>query len=71
MNWAQTQRLDFITRRLADDGHINRADITAAFSISIPQASNDLRMWQIKNPAQIAYNGTTKRYERVRSQEAA
>ena len=40
--WNQQRRLEFIDFRLFSEGKINRKDLVAFFSISVPQASVDL-----------------------------
>ena len=39
---GQERRFEFIEFRLLWDGRLNRADLTAYFGISVPQASMDL-----------------------------
>lgn len=64
--WAQQQRLDFIAQRLETFGRVNRRDIMAAFDISKPQASADLRSFQTTvAPALIAYDPKRKCYVKV------
>jgi hypothetical protein len=64
LTWAQQARHDFITRRLSNPGYINRVDLQDAFEISTPQASIDLNRFMKMEPKAMAYNATTKRYER-------
>jgi len=57
------RRLLFISDLLAKKGHFNRADICQAFSISVPQASIDIRRWIEKHQGATVYNSSAKRYE--------
>lgn len=62
MNWAREQRMNFITERLAVVGAINRVDLVAKFRISTPQASLDLRQYQIDHPNAMFYDKSKRRY---------
>lgn len=44
-------------------GFINREHLMKKFEISTPQASYDLRDFQIRNPGVVIYNPSTKRFE--------
>ena len=63
MTWAQDQRAEFIANRLKTEGFIQRKHIVDKFSISIAQASLDLRWFIATNPDAMRYNKTNKRYE--------
>jgi hypothetical protein len=60
--WGIEQRLEFIEFRLFWDGEINRSAITKQFSISIPQASNDLKRYAEQAPGNLLYDRSLKRY---------
>lgn len=60
--FAQTVRMMWIDNVIDEDGEIGRGDIMAAFGISTPQASADLRRYMAKNPRRIAYDTHAKRY---------
>lgn len=61
-NWGQDRRLEFIDFRLMWEGRLNRADITAFFRISVPQASLDLAKYQEKAPENAYYDRNQKSY---------
>jgi hypothetical protein len=61
-HWGQERRLEFIDFRLLWEGHLNRADITAFFRISVPQASLDLAKYQEIAPDNMVYDRTQKAY---------
>ncbi|HKS33543.1 MAG TPA: WYL domain-containing protein [Enterobacteriaceae bacterium] len=61
-NWGQDRRLEFIDFRLLWDGRLNRADITAFFRISVPQASLDLAKYQEIAPDNASYDRNQKSY---------
>lgn len=60
--FARTVRMIWIDAVIDDDGEIGRREIMAAFGISTPQASADLRRYMSKNPGRIAYDRSGKRY---------
>jgi predicted DNA-binding transcriptional regulator YafY len=62
LRWGVEQRLEFIEFRLFWQGGINRADLIDQFGVSVPQASADLSHYQALAPANIAYDGSGKRY---------
>ena len=62
IRWGVEQRLDFIEFRLFWEGEINRSALTRQFSISIPQASNDLRRYEERAPGNLFYDTSLKRY---------
>ena len=53
----------FIRYCLDTTGYFNRADICDAFSVSVPQASLDIRKWLDTNPTGAIYNASRRRYE--------
>lgn len=61
-NWGQDRRLEFIDFRLLWEGRLNRADITAFFRISVPQASLDLAKYQEIAPENAYYDRNHKSY---------
>lgn len=61
-NWGQDRRLEFIDFRLLWEGRLNRADITAFFRISVPQASLDLAKYQEIAPENAYYDRNQKSY---------
>ena len=60
--WGQERRLEFIDFRLLWDGRLNRADLVNFFSISIPQASIDLALYQERAPGNMVYDRQEKAY---------
>ena len=62
MRWGVEKRLEFIEFRLYWEGGINRADITEQFGVSVPQASNDLSLYENTVPGNLAYDKSAKRY---------
>ena len=62
MTWGVGQRLEFIEFRLFWEGSINRADLVELFGISIPQASKDLALYQVRAPGNMDYDKRSKRY---------
>ena len=60
--WGQERRLEFIDFRLFWDGRLNRADLANFFSISIPQASIDISLYQERAPGNIIYDRQEKAY---------
>lgn len=60
--WGQQRRLEFIDFRLYWEGRINRADLTAHFGISVPQASLDLARYQELAPRNLTYERREKVY---------
>lgn len=61
--FSQFLRLVWIDSRL-EQGTINRSDIAAAFGMSIPQASNDLKAYQTDHSDRIEYDHRAKTYLR-------
>lgn len=62
IRWGTEQRLEFIEFRTFWEGGVNRSDITQRFSVSVPQASNDLTLYQKLAPANLRYDSSEKRY---------
>jgi len=62
MRWGVEKRLEFIEFRLFWEGGINRADIMERFSVSVPQASKDLSLYEEKAPGNLVYDKRQKRY---------
>jgi hypothetical protein len=60
--WGQERRLEFIDWRLQWDGRINRADLTAFFGISVPQASLDIAKYLEMAPSNAVYDRSAKVY---------
>lgn len=54
--FAQTMRLIWIDARVEAAGFVRRADICAAFRISVPQASADLKAFRTRHPGSLAYD---------------
>jgi hypothetical protein len=71
MRWQVKQRMEFITTHLAEHGWIGRVPLIVKFDISVPQASNDLTMYQAIHPNAIQYDAHLKRYVRQKQAEAA
>lgn len=62
MRWGVEQRLEFVEFRLFWEGSINRADIVNFFGVSVPQASKDLTLYQMRAPGNMEYDSRGKRY---------
>lgn len=62
-NWFENQRVAFIAEMLHVYGFINREHLMRKFSISQPQASKDLRVFQQRSAGAVSYNLSAKRYE--------
>lgn len=62
IRWGIEQRLEFIEFRLFWEGGINRSALKEQFSVSIPQASNDLRRYNEQAPGNLVYDKSLKRY---------
>lgn len=62
MRWGLSKRLEFIEFRLFWEGAINRADIVETCSVSVPQASKDLALYQERAPGNVEYNNRAKQY---------
>ena len=62
IRWGTEQRLEFIDFRTFWEGGVNRGDITQRFGVSVPQASNDLTLYQKLAPANLRYDSSEKRY---------
>ena len=60
--WGRDRRLAFIDWRLRWDGRINRADLTAFFGISVPQASLDIARYLELAPANAVYDRSARVY---------
>ena len=68
--WGQTQRFEFIEWRLFWEGRLNRRDIELQFGVSTPQASIDIRNYQLNAPGNILYDSTIKTYIKTTNFEA-
>lgn len=62
MRWGVEQRLEFIEFRVFWENGLNRGDIVDFFDVSVPQASNDLKMYQELAPKNLRYDTRLKRY---------
>lgn len=62
LRWGTEQRLEFIEFKCFWEGGIRRGDITHRFSVSVPQASNDLALYQSLESQNIRYDTREKRY---------
>jgi hypothetical protein len=62
MNWFQQHRLEWIAETLRVFGFINRQHIMRKFSMSMPQASLDLALFQKLHPGVAEYDLTAKRF---------
>ena len=58
-------RILWIDDVIEEDGQINRADIARAFSVSMPQASYDLKRYMAAHPGRIAYDVRAKTYAKI------
>jgi len=64
VRWGIERRLEFIEFRLFWEGHVNRADLMAAFGISINQASTDLNRYLGMAPGNMVYDKSARAYVR-------
>lgn len=62
LSWSVEQRLQFLEYRLFWEGGLNRSDIIDEFSVSIPQASKDLSLYQTLAPENLRYDKSEKSY---------
>lgn len=62
IRWGTERRLEFIEFRVYWEGGIRRADLTATFGVSVPQASADLSLYQEQAPGNIVYDSSEKKY---------
>lgn len=62
LRWGTEQRLEFIEFMAFWEGGVRRADITGRFGVSVPQASNDLTLYQRLAPSNLRYDSSEKRY---------
>ena len=62
LRWGTAQRLEFIEFRLFWDGELNRGEIVEKFGVSVPQASNDLSLYQQQAPGNLQYDASRKCY---------
>lgn len=61
--WPDVDRRQWwISQQLALVGKINRSDICRAFSVSVPQASADIKRWTAANPGALQYDKSAKCY---------
>lgn len=68
LNWAATQRQNFIGEKLRNVGTLNRADVQNEFEISVQQASTDIAYYIRNNPKTVAYDKALKMYIYVREE---
>ena len=64
-SWLVEYRLAWIKESVEIFGQINRDNIMQKFRISLPQASYDIQKVLERWPDLMAYNRSTKRYERT------
>jgi hypothetical protein len=62
LRWNVRRRLKFIELRLYWEGRMNRGDLVDFFSISVPQASQDLALYQELAPGNLLYDKTARTY---------
>ena len=55
--------MEFIEFRIFWEDSINRADIIKQFGVSVPQASKDLTLYEVKAPGNLLYDKSAKRYK--------
>ncbi len=60
--WFKEQRLEWIRETVQIFGFINRGHIQKKFSVSTPQASQDLRDAMLEWPLLMKYDAKAKRY---------
>jgi hypothetical protein len=64
LRWGVERRLEFIEFRLFWDGHVNRADLTETFGVSVNQASTDLNRYIGMAPVNMIYDKSARAYIR-------
>ena len=62
LRWSQEARLRAIDEAAFWEGRVNRAGLVRRFGISVPQATNDLREYQARAPANLRYDTREKAY---------
>lgn len=62
MNWFAQHRQEWIAETVRVFGFINRKHIERKFGVSTPQASADLREFQLRNPGLIEYDVSAKKF---------
>jgi hypothetical protein len=62
VRWGTIKRLEFIEFKLFWDGSVNRSDLVSKFSVSIPQASADLKLYQEIVSDGCYYDSSLKAY---------
>ena len=60
LRWGVERRLEFIEFRLFWEGHVNRGDLTDAFSVSVNQASTDLNRYLGMAPDNMFYDKSAR-----------
>src|SRR5688572_29776709 len=60
--WGQLQRYVFLEHRLFWEGALSRTDLMDRFSISAPQASEDIANYLEKFPSSLEYDRSRKIY---------
>jgi hypothetical protein len=63
--WFAEYRLAWIKESVEIFGQINRENIMRKFKISVAQSSHDIKAATQRWPALMAYNSSTKRYEKI------
>jgi hypothetical protein len=62
LRWSEETRLRAIDAAAFWEGRVNRGDLIRRFSISVPQATNDLREYQARAPGNLRYDAKLKTY---------
>jgi hypothetical protein len=62
LRWSEETRLRAIDATAFWEGRVNRSDLMRRFGISVPQATNDLREYQARAPANLRYDTRAKAY---------
>ncbi len=60
--WARNVRYEFMEWKLFWEGQLNRSDLEAAFDISTPQASVDLKNYRGLAEGNVEYDSTAKSF---------
>ena len=63
LTWAEQYRMNWIKESILIFGFLNCEHIQKKFSLSKPQASNDIKMFMGLYPNTMKYNLSAKRYE--------
>lgn len=61
-SWGIDRRLEFIETRLYWSGRFNRGNLISHFGVSVPQASQDIKRYELLAPCNMAYDGKERAF---------